>query len=246
MKNPFALFRTYLQLKTISRNATLVLAYHNIIDATHVGSDQYSVTTANFFSHLRILKKFFTVISPREFPLKPSSRKPGVLITFDDGKLNNYTEALPILSKFNLPAFFFITTDYIGKQGYMSEEQIKHATGARVSIGSHSVTHPDFGAIDNMQTIHELIESKKILDSLTGADTFSFAYPYGNIQNIKEPDKDFLKQAGYRYAFLFGTTNHYRIEDPYRIPRLAVTDVLGTTLLQQIVATFLMQKTRES
>jgi peptidoglycan/xylan/chitin deacetylase (PgdA/CDA1 family) len=242
MKNPVSYLSNFITYRLIPKEATLVLAYHNVINTSTVGNDLYSVTRDNFIQHINILKRNFSVISPAELSQDSPIKKPRILITFDDGKENNFTEALPILRESGFPALYFITTGFVGRQGYMSEEEIKQAAHNAIHIGSHSVTHADFGLIGNTQTAIELKESKQFLDTLTNTNTVSFSYPYGNLHNTKESDRELLQKLGYTHAFVFGPFNNYRMNDLYRIPRLAVTDVLGQTFFWQIVRAFLLQK----
>jgi peptidoglycan/xylan/chitin deacetylase (PgdA/CDA1 family) len=243
------LSRTYSMLRfhAIPVHATLVLAYHNVVNAASTGKDLYSVTKTNFVQHMEVLKRHFSVISPCELFgcwQTPSAAGPRVLITFDDGKKNNYTEALPILRAFNFPAVFFIATGSVGTDGHLSEGEIRDAAQSNIHIGSHSVTHADFAEIDVARTFEELRESKLFIDNLTKKDTVAFAYPYGNVHNIKEIDTEILHRLGYEYAFVFGAFDNYRMGDRFRIPRFMATDVQGTTLFNQVTSAFLMQNRR--
>jgi peptidoglycan/xylan/chitin deacetylase (PgdA/CDA1 family) len=233
-----------LRFRTIPNHATLVLAYHNVVDAATTGKDFYSVTKTNFVQHMEVLKRHFSVISPCELfgcEKKPSAA-PRVLITFDDGKKNNYTEVLPILRAFNFPAVFFIATGLVGTDGYLSEGEIREAAHDNIHIGSHSVTHADFAQIDAARTFEELQESKSFIDNLTKKDTVSFAYPYGNVHNIKEIDREILHRLGYEYAFVFGAFDNYRLHDRFRIPRFMATDLRGATFFNHVISAFLMQR----
>jgi peptidoglycan/xylan/chitin deacetylase (PgdA/CDA1 family) len=243
MTNFFSMAYNFLKFHAIPDHATLVLAYHNVVDAAETGKDLYSVTKTNFIEHMEILKRHFAVISPSALFGNEKTAAPRVLITFDDGKMNNYTEALPVLRAFDFPAVFFIATALVGKDGYLSEGKIREAAQKNIHIGSHSVTHADFAKIDAARTFEELKESKLFIDNLTKKDATLFAYPYGNAQNIKEVDREILERLGYEYAFVFGAFDNYRLRDRFRIPRFMVTDMHGATLFGQMVSAFLMQKT---
>jgi len=56
------------------------------------------------------IKKHFSFLSPDEFLY---SNKKGVLLTFDDGMANNFTNALPLLTKFNAPGILFVSTQHV-------------------------------------------------------------------------------------------------------------------------------------
>ncbi len=66
-------------------------------------------------------------------------------ITFDDGFRDNLTVALPLLEKYNLPATVFVTADFIGKENYLSTEELQTlASHPLITIGSHSFRASSF------------------------------------------------------------------------------------------------------
>lgn len=80
----------------------------------------HKVVKKSFEKQMLYLKEHYNVVSEQEvvdfYHKKKELPKNSVLITFDDGYLNNYTEAYPILKKYNIPAIIFLTTGFIGKQ----------------------------------------------------------------------------------------------------------------------------------
>lgn len=96
----------------------IILLYHRIAD---VASDPWSlcVTPNNFEEHLRILKKYnfsFPTLGKIQQSSNFNSEKRNVAITFDDGYADNFTYAMPILRKYNIPATFFIVSGVIGSR----------------------------------------------------------------------------------------------------------------------------------
>jgi len=235
MFNVISFLKNRFKVHQLSKDSVLVLAYHNVEDRFNVGDDLYTITTVNFIQHMSLISKFFTAITPEQLFTTNKSSKPRILITFDDGKKNNFTQAFPVLHQFNLPALFFITAEMIDTDGYMTEEDIMYISARNIIIGSHGLTHADFGKIDMEQTKRELKQSKEILEKLLFKEVSTFAYPYGNDRNVKEDDKEVLFQLGYKQAYVFGGNTAPNSDDPYRLPRLMVTDVLGTTFLGNIV-----------
>src|SRR5262249_4439087 len=94
----------------------LALCYHRVgnNDATWLDRGVWSTTPAGFEEQIRFLKKRFDVIGPDDLP-EIMNRRRGqyVLITFDDGYRDNYTEAFPILRSLGLGATFFVTTGFL-------------------------------------------------------------------------------------------------------------------------------------
>jgi peptidoglycan/xylan/chitin deacetylase (PgdA/CDA1 family) len=94
----------------------VALNYHRIGDGRGTIFDRglWSATTEGFDRQLRWLKAHFDVISPRDLPLVlRAKRGRHVLVTFDDGFLDNYTEAFPVLQAHRLRATFFVSTGFI-------------------------------------------------------------------------------------------------------------------------------------
>lgn len=95
----------------------LVLMYHKIGSPP---SDPWelAVSQENFEAHLQVLQKSYNVVSTDELIFQLQKRKiknKSVAITFDDGLLNNYDLARPLLEKYQIPATFYITDSNIGK-----------------------------------------------------------------------------------------------------------------------------------
>ncbi|HMH31063.1 MAG TPA: Ig-like domain-containing protein [Methylomirabilota bacterium] len=103
-----------------------------------------------------------------------------VSVTFDDGWANQYTNALPLLGKYGLPATFYIISDELTDQpDYMSAAQVKNLSTAGHEIGSHSVTHPDLTTVSQANLIKEMSQSQTVLQNLVGKPVTDFAYPFG-------------------------------------------------------------------
>jgi peptidoglycan/xylan/chitin deacetylase (PgdA/CDA1 family) len=94
----------------------LVLNYHRIGECRHSLLDHqlWSATTEEFDRQVRQVVKEFDVIGLSDLDVALNSRRGRhVLITFDDGYLDNYTEAFPVLKNYGAKATFFITTGFL-------------------------------------------------------------------------------------------------------------------------------------
>jgi peptidoglycan/xylan/chitin deacetylase (PgdA/CDA1 family) len=87
-----------------------------------------------------------------------------VIITFDDGELNNFQQALPVLKEFGWKAYFFVIVKRIGKNGYMDWKELKELHHAGMIIGSHGLTHEILTNLLDSQMEEELRASKKNLE----------------------------------------------------------------------------------
>ncbi|MEW6997244.1 polysaccharide deacetylase family protein [Colwelliaceae bacterium BS250] len=103
-------------------NGLYVFNYHRIGDENNTAFDPliFSCTEEQFKDQLEFYKTNFEVINIETLSsLLNSNKKMNkrfALITFDDGYIDNYLYAYPLLKAANLPASFFITTDFIGQQ----------------------------------------------------------------------------------------------------------------------------------
>src|SRR5690349_12198359 len=99
-----------------------VINYHRIDDPYRKDFDSFkpnvSATPDDFDNQLDYLAKWFNVVSVRDVTQWLDRQRDlppyAALITFDDGYLDNYTFAYPILRSHHLPALIFLTTEHIG------------------------------------------------------------------------------------------------------------------------------------
>jgi|SaaInlStandDraft_4_1057021.scaffolds.fasta_scaffold04793_4 peptidoglycan/xylan/chitin deacetylase (PgdA/CDA1 family) len=100
--------------------------------------------------------------------------------SFDDGHCSDFDIVLPLLQEYGAQGTFFVTPNYVGKNGYMSWEQIKALGEAGMEIGSHSLSHPYMTTLSTEQLLIELKDSKAQIEQHTGKEIVSFAYPFGD------------------------------------------------------------------
>ena len=106
-----------------------------------------------------------------------------VAVTFDDGWVDNFIYALPVLKQLSIPATFFCTTGHIqkgvGDSKKMSVAQLKELLAAGMTIGGHSRTHPDLTKLGVEQARTEIVGCKNDLEQALGIKVQFFAYPGG-------------------------------------------------------------------
>lgn len=128
-------------------------------------------------------------------------------LTFDDGYQDFLTLAYPILQRYGFSATVFLVTDLIGKQSdwegktgtpLLSWKQVKALHEKGISFGSHTCTHPWLSRLCNKQIWHELIASKKRLETELRQRIQILAYPYGESNN---EIRRMAMTAGYTAAF---------------------------------------------
>ncbi len=121
-----------------------------------------------------------------------------VVLTFDDGYMDNYTNVFPLLQKYNANASFFIVQSKIGKPNYMGHDEITALIKAGNDLGSHTINHNILTDIDPKYFAWELSSSKFFLKKEFDMYYVQLlSYPNG------EYDSDVIAAAqkyGYNYA----------------------------------------------
>ena len=165
-----------------------VLMYHALDSPTHpagsknAGEQLYVLDVLLFEKQLQYLKKFgYSTVLLEELLAGSDLSLNTLVLTFDDGHVSNHTLALPLLIKYGFVAEFFITTGRIGKENYLTEEQINDLAYAGMGIGSHGVTHEYLDGLDADALQSELGDSKEQLKNIIGKDVISFSAPGGRI-----------------------------------------------------------------
>ncbi len=190
----------------------VILLYHSISDESNI-TDPVNISA--FRQHMQFLVQNYTVIPLNSIQKALSSfnkgSKPYAIITFDDGYLDNYTNALPILDEFHLPATFFLATSEIGSEAnprlrsqygieipMMDWHHIKQLLARHHLIGSHTESHHTMLTLSEGQRIIELKRSQELIHRNTGVLTELFSLPYGD-------------KYSYTYQDCMQVSKYYRI-----------------------------------
>ena len=121
-----------------------------------------------------------------------------VIICFDDGPETQYVYALPLLRKYSFTATFFLFTNAIGREHYLSWDQVLALSAEGMQIGCHTRFHPYLTRITDENRLWDEIEgAKQRLESRLGRPVTAFAYPFGQ---YNEHVVDVVKKAGYTCA----------------------------------------------
>lgn len=150
------------------------------------------------------------------------SRSAVAALTFDDGFLDNFTVAYPLLRKYDCPATFFIPTGCMDRPDMMAPDMLRELSANGMSIGSHSVSHPRLSRLASDQIEYELSASKKWLSDITGVECTEFCYPYGD---FNENVKDFVRKTGYNCAV--AVSQRTQLRDPFEIPRVVIPRIVS-------------------
>jgi peptidoglycan/xylan/chitin deacetylase (PgdA/CDA1 family) len=157
-----------------------ILMYHGIADKAW-GDTTLFVKTNDFEEQIKYLSdNGYTALFLSEISKAENYDKP-IIITFDDGYKNVYDNAYPILKKYNMKADFFVITDWLDGETYVTPEMVKEMSNyGIIEIGSHTLNHAALGTVNEEKQDEELKKSKEELDTLLGKETLTVAYPLGS------------------------------------------------------------------
>jgi peptidoglycan/xylan/chitin deacetylase (PgdA/CDA1 family) len=124
------------------------LAYHDVIDQRpRTFTDQkflYKLDRESFHTHILSIHQQAMNISVRSIhQFARWGMDVPVFLTFDDGELGAYTHVADELERYGWRGHFFITTDWIGRTGFLNRRQIRELQQRGHVIGSHSCSHPE-------------------------------------------------------------------------------------------------------
>ncbi|MFQ3567571.1 MAG: polysaccharide deacetylase family protein [Aggregatilineales bacterium] len=175
---------------TLRRIRVPILMYHYVSEPPEDADEMriaLSVTPAMFRQHMDFL--FFQGYTPISLyhlhealltglPLPPQP----VILTFDDGHIDHYTNVFPVLREYGFTATFFIitaTADH-NHPDHLSWDQIAEMARAGMSMESHTRDHVDLRGRDYDFLVYQLLGAQESLEYYTGRTPHLFAYPAGN------------------------------------------------------------------
>ena len=175
---------------------TLALLYHEVIDDYSESGFQnkdnlaYMHKTEVFKKHVEIFKHHVNK--------HDNSKVEQFVFTFDDGGISNLKSA-KILEDHDLNALYFITTNRIGKPGFLTEMDILKLQTSGHIIGSHSHTHPMiFRSLSYEKMVEEWKMSKRILEDVLEEEVLFCSVPGGD-SDAKTYES--AEEAGFRFIF---------------------------------------------
>lgn len=141
----------------------------------------YTLTLSRFRAHLKAIST--RAGGNRVRLIDPGAATPlpeAAILTFDDGAVSAYTCAAPELEALGWRGHFFVTTGWIGRQGFMKPSQIRELRERGHLIGTHSRTHPErFSALPWNTMVREWSDSRCKLEDIVGQPVMAASVPGG-------------------------------------------------------------------
>jgi peptidoglycan/xylan/chitin deacetylase (PgdA/CDA1 family) len=201
-----------------------VLTYHRVAPVSAVGQLDLKVDPGNFAGELQALhdagyhtihqsQLFDALYRGASLPPKP------IIISVDDGYVDDVRTILPDLQRWHMVATFFVITGRMKEPGFLSRDQIRELDRAGMDVGDHTAHHLNLPSLSPSELQSETAGSKHVLEAVLGHPVYYFAYPFGAFSDAVVRA---LHAAGFTLAYttVGGTTESTHA--PLTIPRLHV------------------------
>jgi peptidoglycan/xylan/chitin deacetylase (PgdA/CDA1 family) len=174
-----------------------ILLYHHIAESGV--TSRYYISPQNFRAQMEALRAWgYTTITPTHLvnvilgggllPARP------VIITFDDGNLDVYENAFPIMQEMGFVGAVYIVSNRLGAEDFLSGEQLAELAAAGWEIGSHGRSHVNLAA-NHAMAREEILQSRLDIGTAAGVTVTTIAYPFGMVD-----DYVFEKTEEYGYV----------------------------------------------
>ncbi len=215
-----------------------ILLYHSIAENVAPGFRKWAVRPCLFAAHLAYLHdQGYTPITVTQLGAAIASRYVHlpdlpVVLTFDDGFADFYSDALPVLQRYGFTATLYITTGFVGdasrwlhREGegnrpMLTWGQITRISASGVECGAHSHSHPQLDILTLSAARDEIARSKAVLEYHLGRQVETFAYPHGY---YSLPVRQMVQQAGYSSACTVKHAMSSMTDDRFALVRILVT-----------------------
>ena len=199
--------------------------YHRFNENKYPSTNIRNEIFIEHLNEINNLKIEFITFEKFENVIKTNMNKNYLLLTIDDAFESFYLNAWPILKSRKIPFLLFVSTREIGKNGYMSWEQIKEIEKSELAtIGNHSHSHDYLIDWKDDKIILDLNTSIKIFKNKLGYSPKVFSYPFGEYSSSL---KKIVSDLNFKFAF----GQHSGVIDPTKdfleLPRFPVNEKYG-------------------
>ena len=205
-------------------NGTLSLMYHRFNENKYPSTN---IQMDIFEKQMEIIKEQdYEFYDPKNFVKEFEKIKENkkILITIDDAFKSFYTEAWPFLKEKKIPFILFVSTEPIGKYGYMNWDEIKEIDNSEFGyIGHHSHTHEYLIDMSDKEFENDIETATKIFKDQLGYVPNIFSYPFGEYSLYMK------KYISKNFKIAFG--QHSGIidvnKDKFELPRFPINEKYG-------------------
>ena len=195
-----------------------ILMYHSISTSATPAFRRFTLHPVLFAAHMDYLAQqgYRTLTMSELTDLRRSAggdaevSPMSLVLTFDDGFTDFYTEALPVLRRHGFAATLYVITGYVGATSRWLEpegeadrpiltwRQLREIAESGVECAAHSDTHPQLDDVPRQRARHELSRPKRVLEDRLQREVRSFAYPFGY---YSRPVREMVEETGYSSAY---------------------------------------------
>src|SRR6266581_1952066 len=154
----------------------------------------------------------------------------GVVLCFDDGWRGAVECAAPALAERGMAAFFFVTTDFVGRRFFVSPDALRRLDPSLFTIGSHGVTHRMLSSLSSDDIHAELADSRSWLEDLLGRPVTCLSVPGGATDGRV---LDIAAAAGYEHVFTSALGVNPTADGRRGIARIGVRQDTNPTVLRR-------------
>ncbi|WP_315077996.1 polysaccharide deacetylase family protein [uncultured Clostridium sp.] len=222
-------------LKLTNENVGVPVLYYHSVKSSE--DNEVIIAPQKLRNQLRYIKDSgYTTLTLKELEDYLLNNTPipekSIVITFDDGYMDNYTNAFPILKDLDMKATIFCITFELDGGYYLSESAIKKMSDYGIDIQSHTAGHPDLTKMTYDEQLKEFLESKETLEAITEKPVTSIAYPYGNYDdNSVKAAED----AGFKLGFTTDLGLADRDDNPLLLNRIYISSNYDMDTFKQLL-----------
>lgn len=214
-----------------------ILMYHSI---SNKPGNSLCVPPEQFENQMKWLKQnhYYTLTPTEAYLVLKTNKVPSkkiVWVTLDDGYIDNYTAAYPVIKQLHTKVTINMITSFTRNQGMLTLHDLETMKkSGLVSIASHTVHHVELNTLNDEQQKQELVDSKTWLDSNLKQNTNMICYPVGRYNNATA---SLASQAGYKLGLTTTPGLASASQGFYALHRLRITPNMSDYTFSQLIKT---------
>jgi peptidoglycan/xylan/chitin deacetylase (PgdA/CDA1 family) len=179
------------------------------------------------YSTLLVKDVPFYLQNPQLLPSKP------IILTFDDGYKDFYTDAFPLLKQYDMKATIYVINDFIGNKDFLDKDEIQTLIDSNlIELGAHTLDHLNLKYAHDDLARRQISDSKKGLEEMFHTHIFTFAYPYGGFTLETE---ELVKEASYSAALTVDPGVDHTEDSLFHLTRIRAGSIVGQANQERIL-----------